>query len=117
MDQLQDKILLSNKDAYHIVTFDDILYCKSKNSVTIFYLLNGEEIITSLAIGTLEERLVKHSFVRSHQSYIVNMNHISRIHKNNGIELELTNRCILPVSTRRKSAIMQFIGKIERFQS
>ncbi len=116
MNQFEEKILLSNNDAYHIVAFAEILYCKSHNSSTIFFLSNGEQISTSLSIGSLEERLVKHSFIRSHQSYIVNMQHIIRIHKRHNIELELTNQCVIPVSTRKKSVVMQFVEKMERFQ-
>ncbi len=116
MNQFEDKIILSTNDAYHIVSFEDILYCKSKNSSTTFFLNSGEQIITSLSIGSLEQRLEKHSFIRSHQSYIVNMHHILRIHKHNGIELELINHSLIPVSTRRKSVVMQFLDKIEHFQ-
>lgn len=116
MNQFEEKILLSNNDAYHIVAFAEILYCKSQNSSTIFFLSNGKQICTSLSIGSLEERLAKHGFIRSHQSFVVNIQHVIRIHKHHNIELELTNQCIIPVSTRKKSVVMQFIGKMERFQ-
>lgn len=116
MNQLEGKILLSTNDAHHIVSFDDILYCKSENSSTTFFLCNGEQINTSISIGLLESRLGEHSFVRSHQSYIVNMKHILRIHRHKEIELELINDNFLPVSTRRKSTVMQFLNKIERIQ-
>ncbi len=116
MNQFEDKIILSTNHAYHIVSFEDILYCKSNNSSTTFFLNSGEQISTSLPIGSLEQRLAKRSFVRSHQSYIVNMLHVLRVHKQNGTELELTNHCLIPVSTRRKSAITQFLDRIEHFQ-
>jgi two-component system, LytTR family, response regulator len=116
MDQFEGKIMLSTSNAHHIVSFEDILYCKSENSSTAIFLCNGEKISTSISIGLLESRLVEHSFIRSHQSYIVNMKHILRIHRHKEIELELINDTFLPVSTRRKSVVMQFFNKIERIQ-
>ncbi|WP_066633042.1 LytR/AlgR family response regulator transcription factor [Labilibacter marinus] len=117
MNPFKNKILLSNHDAYHIVNFEDILYCKSNNSSTIFFLINGQRISTSLPIGCIEERLSKYSFIRSHQSYIVNAMHILSVRKNQHVEIELINHSVLPVSTRRKATLMQFISKMERIQS
>lgn len=116
MDHFEDKILLSTIDAYHIVAFEDILYCKSENSSTTFFLRGGEKISTSLAIGMLESKLSSETFVRSHQSYIVNTHHILRIIRQKETELELSNHTLVPVSTRRKGLVMQFLEKIKRIQ-
>lgn len=116
MNKFENKIMLSTNDAYHIVAYEDILYCKSENSSTTFFLRNKEQIITSLSIGSLEPRLAKHSFIRSHQSYLVNTQHILRIRKQGASELELINQCVIPVSTRLKSSVLRFLENIERFQ-
>ncbi|RZM19040.1 MAG: response regulator transcription factor, partial [Pedobacter sp.] len=71
---LQKKIALADVDEIRYVDIDAIVYCKSVNSYTTFFLLDGLKITVSKGIGEYEELLMPYGFVRTHQSYLVNKN-------------------------------------------
>ena len=59
---------------------DDILYIESQLHAVIVHTLSGSENANKrtfyAGIGSLEEKLAPHGFLRIHKSYLVNMKHI-----------------------------------------
>lgn len=105
-----ERIILATATHYHIVLIKDIVYCKSNNSITSFYLYNGQQIVVSTSLKEYEKQLSRHSFFRSHQSYLVNINYICTIDKTNAFSLTLSNGCEIPVSTRKRKELMQLLN-------
>ncbi|MGB0879547.1 MAG: LytR/AlgR family response regulator transcription factor [Polaribacter sp.] len=70
--------LKSYKD-YQYLNIDNILYLKADNNTTDFYMIDGVVISAYKTLKVFENLLPK-NFLRVHKSYIVNSNHISRIH-------------------------------------
>ncbi len=105
-----EKIILPTTFAYHIVKVRDIVFCKSNNSRTIFYLFDGQEVVVSMPIKEYEHQLAKNNFFRTHQSYLVNIDYISLIDKTNAFKLTLKNGLEVPVSTRKRKELMQLLS-------
>lgn len=103
------RISLNTSDAVHLVQVKDILYCKCDNNSTTFYLANHEPIIVSRSIKEIEEQLSKLSFFRSHQSYLVNINHVIELKKNNNYSIILSDNSLIPTSTRKRKEILQIL--------
>ncbi|UFT98196.1 LytTR family DNA-binding domain-containing protein [Radiobacillus kanasensis] len=57
---------------------NDILFIYRDNRVTKI-ALTGEEFETKTPLKELEARLKEYSFFRTHKSYLVNLNHVSRL--------------------------------------
>ena len=70
--------LKSYKD-YQYLNIDNILYLKADNNTTDFYMIDGI-IISAYKTLKVFENLLPKTFLRIHKSYIINRNHISRIH-------------------------------------
>jgi len=64
---------------YHFINIQDIVYLKADNNTTDIQLINGK-IVTAYKTLKHFESALPFFFVRIHKSYIVNMNHVSRIH-------------------------------------
>ncbi|UZO80758.1 LytTR family DNA-binding domain-containing protein [Aquimarina sp. ERC-38] len=64
---------------YRFVNLDEILYLKADSNTTDFVMSNGTNVE---AFKTLKhfQNLLPDSFVRIHNSYIINTKHVSRIH-------------------------------------
>jgi two-component system LytT family response regulator len=103
------RITLNTIDAIHLVKIQDILYCKSNNSYTTFYLTNHKPIIVSRSIKEIEEQLRKSSFIRSHQSYLVNPKHVVEVSKANNYAIVLSDNSRIPTSTRKRKEILQIL--------
>jgi two-component system LytT family response regulator len=99
-------------DALHLVNVDEILYCRSDNSYTTFFLENDEKIMVSKSLKEFEGILSEHHFFRSHQSFLVNVNHVKKIDKTDGGFVIMKNGQEIPVALRQKKKIIQLIENL-----
>ena len=79
------KLALPSLNSYEMVNLKDIVYCKAEGNYTIVQLLNNKQIIVTKLIKWFEEILPMQTFFRIHKSYIVNLNLIIKVEKNEGI--------------------------------
>jgi len=105
------RISLSTIDAIHLVQIQDILYCKCDNSSTTFHLTNHAPIVVSRSIKEVEKQLGPANFFRSHQSYLVNINHIKEINKSENYSILLSDDSQIPTATRKRKEIIQILLK------
>lgn len=59
------------------VPLQNIEYFESKNTTIMLHLVNGQQIRTYGKLGNIEKELENKNFLRCHQSYLINMAHIS----------------------------------------
>ncbi len=117
MHKTNKKLVLSTRDFYYIIEIENIIYCKSDNSYTTFYLTDGEEIKVSVPIKSIEQKLDSERFIRPHQSYLVNIHQIKSIKKSSQSELILYNGKTIIISSRKKGEVLQFLENIKRIQA
>lgn len=89
---------------------ETILFCKSDNNYTIFYLKNAQMHTSSKPIYEYEELLSAHGFIRCHQSYLVNSIFIKSWIKVDGDRLLMEGEHEIPISRNRKEKVKQAIG-------
>ncbi|XZF13191.1 LytR/AlgR family response regulator transcription factor [Chitinophagaceae bacterium MMS25-I14] len=105
----QHKLALSTTTETRFVRVQDILYCRSTNSYTSFYLQGGEVLLVSKPIKEYEELLAPYGFLRAHQSYLVNKEYIKSLVKKDGYYLLMEDGNSIPVSRQKKDYIQQMI--------
>lgn len=103
------RISLNTIDAIHLIQVQDILYCKCKNSYTTFYLSNHEPIVVSYSMKEVQKQLSDSGFFRSHQSYLVNIEHVIEVDKTKNYTLRLSDNSEIPTATRKRKEIMQIL--------
>lgn len=107
--QRHKKIVLSDYESMHLVRVDDIVWCVAEGSYTRFKLFEGQEIMVSKNLKSYEDILSDDDFVRIHNSYLVNINHIKRFERSEGGLVIMNNGGTLPVSVRKKDALMNIL--------
>ncbi len=100
------RIALVTLDQIQFVSPDDILYCKSHNSSTTFFMQDGESYVISKGMTLVKKMLDGAGFIRPHQSYLVNIQHIVRVDKADSYTLILSNQEKIPSSIRRRKELM-----------
>lgn len=100
------KLVLRTSESLHIINISDIYFCKSDNSYTTFFIRGQKPVIVSKSIKEYEELLSAYNFIRPHQSYLVNMDAIACIDKTDGGFIILNDKTEIPLSKRRKQAVM-----------
>ena len=59
--------------------YDQLLYLESSNNVTVLHLLDGQKLRGGERLNTLETALGDKRFLRCHQSFLVNMDHVKSV--------------------------------------
>lgn len=102
----QPKIAIPTKDGYEFVATDDILYCSAQRSYTIIQLKDNHQIVASQNLKHYEDLLVQKSFVRIHNSHLINLPFIKNISRADGGYVTMTNDQKLPISKSRKDKLL-----------
>jgi two-component system LytT family response regulator len=107
-----NKIALSSLDKIKIAEVSDIVRCESQGNYTDFYFTNGTKLMISKTLKEYDEILSQNSFIRVHQSHLVNAEFIKEFVKSDGGYLTLKDGSNIPVSTRRKSFVIDYLTNI-----
>lgn len=108
------KILIRTKEKTFFIGIEEILYCKAAGSYSVIYLQDNREIITSVNLLNLYEKMdCFPSIYRVSQSFLVNMSFIRCIHHGTR-EIELSNSFMVPYTLQVKEleqALLRIIAK------
>lgn len=98
---------------YRFINANDICYLQADNNSTDIHLNNGEMIT---AFKTLKhfETVLDSPFVRIHNSYIVNIDYVSRIHTGNAVCYIKNTTTKLPFSKSYKENVDAILNSITK---
>jgi len=103
----ENKIILKDQDSLHLVQISEITYCHAEGSYTSFILADGRKVMTSTNLKEYEQLLLPYNFLRCHHSYLVNLNHVVALKKQDGGYLETTDKVQIPISIRKKATLIE----------
>ena len=83
--------------------YHEILYIESSNSKCILHTESGGAYTVYKTLNTIEEELDDRRFLRCHQSFLVNMDHIKQVEK----QFLLSNGDIVPIRQRGVKLVRQ----------
>jgi two-component system, LytTR family, response regulator len=108
-----NRLLIASSNEYKLVDISNILYCKADINYTDVFYLDGNggiaKVTDTMNLKHYEEKLKALGFMRIHQSYLVNKEHVIRM-KKNPCEIELTTSLILPVARERKQEVIDSLS-------
>ncbi len=108
---LPQKIALHTTEGLQFVNPNEIIRGESLSNYTKIYLLNGQKILLSKTLKEVEEILEPYNFYRIHNSFVVNLNHITKYIRTDGNYIEMTDGEHISVARNRKE------GFIEKFST
>ena len=108
MDRITRNIAPSTYQIRHRTTvtklaYHEILYIESSNSKCILHTESGGAYTVYKTLNTIEKELGDRRFLRCHQSFLVNMDHIKQI----GKQFLLSNGDYVPIRQRGVKAVRQ----------
>ncbi|TLX74726.1 response regulator transcription factor [Labilibacter sediminis] len=105
-NEKEKKLVLKTSDSIYLVDKNDVIRCEASSNYTQFYFSNRQPILVSKPLKEYDSQLCELGFFRSHQSHLINIKHISHIEKRDGCSIILSDNSQVPVSTRKKNALM-----------
>jgi len=111
MDKIR-KIVLKTSQSIHIVQIKNIIRCEADVNYTHFYLDNGQHLIVSHPLKEFSEMLEPTGFFRTHQSHLVNLDHVLRFDKAEGGHLVMADNTQVPVSQRKREELFSLFQNL-----
>lgn len=111
-NQLPKKISLHTLDKIVVVSLDEIIRCQSDNNYTTFYFENGTKLMVTKTLKFYADLLKDNSFLRVHQSHLVNTKYIKEFIKSDGGYLVLKDKSTVSVSVRKRAEVMESLSNL-----
>ncbi|MCB0647241.1 MAG: LytTR family transcriptional regulator [Saprospiraceae bacterium] len=105
-------LTISTSKGIEIIQINSIIYLKSDSNYTYIFLESGRSILVSKTLKNYE-LLLKNSFIRVHNSYLVNPDYIQGFLKKTN-HLLLCNHLEIPVSRSKKLNVKNLFKKSNR---
>lgn len=106
-----DKITLTSQEGLIILKLADIQYLKSEGSYTTIYYGAGEKVTITKLLKEFEDLLPNTHFFRPHQSYMINLDYIHKVLKEEGGMILLISGAKVPVSRRKKEQLIEWLSR------
>jgi two-component system LytT family response regulator len=106
------KVAVPSKTSIEYVSSADIAYIEAYSNYTVIVFADNRSVTAYKALKDYESQLCqrKGCFVRIHNSYIVNVNYVTRYLKEDGGYAVIQDRKSIPVSKSRKDAFLKLIN-------
>jgi two-component system LytT family response regulator len=101
------RIALPTMEGLEFINTDQVISCTSDSNYTNIKLKDNKKFIVSRTLKEIEEMLGTQSFVRVHNSHVINVNEINKYVKGEGGYLVMSDGSSIDVSRSRKEALLQ----------
>jgi two-component system LytT family response regulator len=103
-----NKIAIPTSEGFKLIPADQLMRCEADDNYTHVYLKNKTKIVACRTLKEMEEQLENFcSFLRVHQSYLVNLNEVDKYIKGDGGYLVMNDGTTVNVSRSRKEMLMK----------
>jgi two-component system LytT family response regulator len=104
------RIAIPTSEGLQFIKLNEIVYLEANNNYTYFHLAGNQKYIVSRTLKDFEEMLPDETFLRIHNSYIINKNFAERYIRGEGGQVVLSNGTVLDVAKRKKADFLKAIG-------
>ncbi len=100
------KIALPTMEGLQLIAIDNIISCASDRNYTTLYLKQKQKMVISRPLKEIEELLEDHSFLRVHNSYLVNLKEIEKYIRGEGGYLIMSDGSTVDISRSKKELLV-----------
>jgi two-component system, LytTR family, response regulator len=103
------KLVVPNNEGFRVVPFDDIISCEANGYCTIFHIRGDQKQVTSRNLKYYDEFLSREGFQRVHNSFLINLQHVSS-YSSEGL-ISLTEGQYAPLGNTYKKKFLEYFEK------
>jgi two-component system, LytTR family, response regulator len=109
------KLCIPSLKGFQVVEIQDIIYCEASSNYTNFHFLNRSVVCASKPIHEYDALLEDCNFIRTHKSFLVNLEHVREYIRGEGGTIILSNNNEVEVSRRKKDMVMTKMKEYYKF--
>ncbi|SMG50768.1 two component transcriptional regulator, LytTR family [Marivirga sericea] len=106
---IHDRLAINDMHGTTYIPYQQIMACESNNNYCIIHLKGGASQTVSKTLKHIEQTINSTTFLRIHQSYLINTEYINRYLKSDGGSIEMINKEIYPISKSYKERVHKFL--------
>lgn len=103
-----NKLAIPEHSAITFIDHKDILYCEADSNYTHIHVSSGKKITSSKCLKDIEGSIDSFEFFRVHAKYLINLNHINKLHKSTQWFIDIDNTS-LPVSRSKIDSLKSIL--------
>lgn len=104
----EDRFSVATLSGFDLISFSDVVWCKAHRAYSEFYLINGQNVLSSKPIKEYVSKLEEHGFIRVHKSHVVNLKYIKSYNKLTHT-VHTLNGDSIAVARRRKDDLLALL--------
>ncbi|MGZ8557208.1 MAG: LytR/AlgR family response regulator transcription factor [Chitinophagaceae bacterium] len=103
-----NKIAVPTAEGFELIPAEQVIYCEANDNYTYFFMKNKSKITACRILKEIEDQLQDFPFfVRVHNSYLVNLNEVTKYVRGEGGYLIMSDGSSVNVSRSRKEALLK----------
>ena len=103
------KLAIPTTEGLELIDTADVIMCEADGSYASIHTSDGTSYLVSRTLKEITEMLDSPSFFRTHQSYLVNLQHANKYVRGSGGHLVMSNGKTAQVARARKEELMSVI--------
>lgn len=103
------RIAVPNRNGFSYYNTDEIITLEAEGSYTRIHFSNNKQVLVSRGLRNFEVSLAGKSFLRVHKSFLVNMDHIAELHRDDNGYLVMSNGHKIYLSSKDKGEVIRKI--------
>lgn len=112
----ETKVALNTTDGIYLKPLSTIVHIQADGNYTKFFFTGSQKpMLISKTLKDYEDLLSSSGFVRIHYSHLININHLESYHSKDGNYVVMSNKSVLPVSTRKKANLLEVLRTKSQF--
>ena len=92
---------------FTFLEYSNIIQIKADGNYSRIILENAPSIMVSKTLKYLANILPRATFIRTHQSHLININQINQITRKGGLQIKLKDGRIIPVSRTERNNLLE----------
>jgi two-component system, LytTR family, response regulator len=100
------KIAIPGQNGVTFIDLKEIVYSEASNNYSKIILSDGRRFVVSKTLKDVQEVLEEEHFLRVHRQYIINLNHVKQLNRNEGI-LVMDNGDTIPIARAQKERLVE----------
>jgi two-component system, LytTR family, response regulator len=108
-DSMKRRIAFSVDGKIRLFDPETIIYFQSDGNYTQLHLTGNQKFLVSKTLKSVEQHFNHPVFIRIHNSFLINLNHIKEYIRGEGGEVVMSNGDTLPVSRSKKEELLEMI--------
>lgn len=111
---LPAKLAIPTSDGMEYLNTQEIIRIEADRSYSWFYLINHRKVLVSRNLKEYQELLSERNFFRTHNSHLVNLEHVKKFIRHEGGAVELDDGSQIPISRGKRDLFLLQMSKLAK---